>query len=134
MAWLKTVFICTRYTHTDKRKHEDSENGLAGFPAQHREQTCVARLGRLLGIRQTERQPEKLVTDRIGIIDTVARCSGASGSKVVVLVRAGLRITLDEEKADDSGAVWTTAPLCVVVAGDVIRAGGVEAPLLGSML
>ena len=66
----------------------------------------------------------------VGVVDLVS-VGGAARAEVVVLVGAGAGALLDEEEADDAGAVGEgTAGVLVVVAGDVIRAGRVEAPAL----
>ena len=55
-----------------KRKHEDTDFCPALFLHDAGSKHVVYRLRRRLGVRQTERTPEELVTDRVGIIDRVA--------------------------------------------------------------
>ena len=70
----------------------------------------------------------------VGVVDGVS-VGGAPRAEVVVLVGAGAGALLDEEEADDAGAVGErAAAVLVVVAGDVIRAGGVKASALGALL
>eukprot|EP00966_Prymnesium_polylepis_P333136 7388604-Prymnesium_polylepis.1 len=85
-------------------------------------------------VGQADWEPEHLVVHGVGVVDLVP-VGGAPRAEVVVLVGAGAGALLDEEQADDAGAVGERAAgVLVVVAGDVIRARGVEAPALGALL
>ena len=71
-------------------------------------------------VRQADWQPEHLVVHGVGVVDLVS-VGGAPRAEVVVLVGAGAGALLDEEEADDAGAVGKrAAAVRVVVADDVV--------------
>ena len=57
---------------------------------------------------QAKRQPKHLVVHGVGVVDLVP-VGGAARAEVVVLVGAGAGALLDEEEADDAGAVGERA-------------------------
>ena len=59
-------------------------------------------------VRQADWQPEHLVVHGVGVVDLVS-VGGAPRAEVVVLVGAGAGALLDEEEADDAGAVGERA-------------------------
>ena len=88
-----------------------------------------------LGIGQTQRQPEHLIADGVGVVDLIRCRPAAVRAEMVVLVRAGAGVFLDEKEADDARTVRErAASLRIVVAGDVVGAGRVEAPAFGTLL
>ena len=66
-------------------------------------------------VRQADWQPEHLVVHGVGVVDLVS-VGGAPRAEVVVRVGTGAGALLDEEEANDAGAVRERAAAVLVVA------------------